>query len=145
MKNNLMDRKESRLIESFTTVGGLLLIAGAAVYITGWEYSPYFYLVGSIMFAVGQFSDRYTGDDPIMKRLRFQQVLGASFLLITGFLMFSESLHVRLVENPAMGCSLNSFLQTLTRRNNWIVTLSIGALFELYSSFRMDYISKNKE
>ena len=59
--------------------------------------------------------------------------------------MFSESLHVRLVENPAMGGSLNSFLQTLTRRNNWIVTLSIGALFELYSSFRMDYISKNKE
>ena len=107
--------------------------------------APYYYLVGSIMFAVGQFSDRYMGDDPIMKRLRFQQVLGACFLLITGVLMFSDGLHARLVENPAMGGSLNSFLQTLTRRNNWIVTLSIGTLFELYSSFRMDYISKNKE
>ena len=41
-----MDNSENRLIESFTIVGGVLLIAGAAVYITGWEYSPYFYLVG---------------------------------------------------------------------------------------------------
>ena len=32
-----------------------MLIAGAAVYITGWEYAPYFYLVGSLMFAAGQF------------------------------------------------------------------------------------------
>ena len=39
-----MDNRESRLIESFTTVGGILLIAGAAVYITGWDYAPYFYL-----------------------------------------------------------------------------------------------------
>ena len=140
-----MDKKESRLIESFITVGGILLIVGAAVYITGWEYSPYFYLAGSMMFAVGQFSDRYMGDDPIMKRLRFQQVLGACFLLITGALMFTDGLHVRLVENPAMGGSMNSFLQTLTRRNNWIVTLSIGALFELYSSFRMDYISQKQD
>ncbi|MBR5706743.1 MAG: hypothetical protein IKX55_04130 [Bacteroidaceae bacterium] len=138
-----MEKKENRLIESLITVGGLLLIAGAAVYVTGWEFSPYFYLAGSIMFAVGQFSDRYTGDDPIIKRLRFQQVLGACFILITGFLMFSENFHLRLLENPAMGGKLNGFLITVTRRNNWIVTLSIGALFELYSSFRMDYISKH--
>ena len=30
----------------------------------------------------------------------------------------------------------------LTRKNNWIVTLSIGAVFELYSAFRLDRISK---
>ena len=140
-----MEKKENRLTESLITVGGLLLIAGAAVYVTGWEFSPYFYLVGSIMFAVGQFSDRYMGDDPIMKRLRFQQVLGACFILMTGFLMFSENYHLRLLENPAIGGKLNSFLITVTRRNNWIVTLSIGAIFELYSSFRMDNISRKSE
>lgn len=140
-----MVKRENLLIESFTTVGGVLLIAGAAIFITGWEYSPYFYLIGSVMFAAGQFSDRYTGDDPIMKRLRFQQVLGACFLLVTAGLMFSGGLHAQLVENPALGGNMNSFLQSLTRRNNWIVTLSIGALFELYSSFRMDHISKKEE
>ena len=30
-----MDKKENRLIESFTRVGGVLLLLGAAVYITG--------------------------------------------------------------------------------------------------------------
>lgn len=140
-----MEKKESRLIESFTTVGGVLLLLGAAVYITGWEYSPYFYLIGSLMFACGQFADRYDGNDPIMKRLRFQQVLGACFLLITAALMFSENFHNRLLADTGAGGSMRSFLITLTRRNNWIVTLSIGAVFELYSSFRMDRFSRKEE
>lgn len=137
-----MDKKESRLIESFTTVGGVLLLVGAAVYITGWSYAPYFYLAGSVMFASGQFSDRYTGDDKIVKRLRFQQVLGAVFLLLTAVLMFAEPIHNHLLTNSTMSPTLRSFLLDLTRRNNWIVTLSIGAVFELYSSFRLDKISK---
>ena len=137
-----MNKKESRLIESFTTVGGVLLLVGAAVYITGWSYAPYFYLAGSVMFASGQFSDRYTGDDTIIKRLRFQQVLGAVFLLLTAVLMFAEPIHNHILANGTMAPTLRSFLLDLTRRNNWIVTLSIGAVFELYSSFRLDKISK---
>ncbi len=137
-----MDKKESRLIESFTTVGGVLLLFGAAIFITGWEYAPYIYLVGSLMFACGQFADRYEGDDRIMKRLRGQQVLGACFLLLTAALMFSGAIHERLLADVTLGGRMRSFLLDLTRRNNWIVTLSIGAVFELYSSFRMDRISK---
>ena len=140
-----MDNKQNRLIESFTVVGAVLLLFGAAVYITGWSYSPYMYLVGSIMFAIGQFADRYEGDDKIMKRLRAQQVTGAVFLLITGVLMFSDGIHSWLLNNTSMGANLRSILLELTRRNNWIVTLSIGAVFELYSSFRMDSISKRQE
>lgn len=138
-----MDNRENRLIESFTTVGGILLIAGAAVYITGWEYSPYFYLAGSLMFASGQFADRYTGTDRIVKRLRRQQVLGAVFLLLTAALMFSEPLHNRLLADMNMGGKFRSFLLEITRKNNWIVTLTIGAVFELYSAFRLDHISGN--
>ena len=137
-----MDKKESRLIESFTTVGGVLLLFGAAIFITGWEYAPYIYLVGSLMFACGQFADRYEGDYRIMKRLRGQQVLGACFLLLTAALMFSGAIHERLLADVTLGGRMRSFLLDLTRRNNWIVTLSIGAVFELYSSFRMDRISK---
>lgn len=137
--------KENRLIESFTTVGGLLLLFGAAVFITGWEYAPYLYLAGSVLFASGQFADRYTGDDRIMKRLRAQQVAGAVFLLFTAALMFSEGIHDRVLTNGGMNENLRSFILALTRRNNWIITLSIGAVFELYSSFRMDHISKQTE
>lgn len=140
-----MENKENRLIESFTTVGGVMLLMGAAVFITGWEYAPYFYLVGSIMFACGQFADRYDGTDPIIRRLRFQQVLGACFLLLTAALMFSESAHAWLMRNTNVGDNMRSFLLLLTRKNNWIVTLSIGAVFELYSSFRLDRISKKQD
>lgn len=140
-----MDKKENRLIESFITVGGVLLLFGAAVYITGWEYAPYIFMAGSLMFACGQFADRYEGEDRIMKRLRGQQVLGACFLLLTAVLMFSGGIHERLLANVTMGGKIRSLLLDLTRRNNWIVTLSIGALFELYSSFRMDHISKEPD
>ena len=140
-----MDNKENRLIESFTTVGGVLLLVGAAVFITGWEYAPYFYLVGSLMFACGQFADRYDGTDPIIRRLRFQQVLGAVFLLLTAALMFSGGLHERLLSDVGMGGRMRSFLLEITRKNNWIVTLSIGAVFELYSSFRMDSLSQKED
>ena len=134
----------NRFIESLTTVGGILLLFGAAVFITGWEYAPYIYMVGAFMFACGQFADRYQGDDKIMKRLRFQQVLGAFFLLLTSVLMFSEGIHSRLLADASLGGNLHAFLLDLTRKNNWIVTLSIGAVFELYSSFRMDRIAGNE-
>jgi len=140
-----MEKKESRLIEAFITVGGVLLLFGAAVYITGWEYAPYLYLAGSVMFACGQFADRYEGDDRIMKRLRGQQVLGACFLLLTAVLMLSGGIHERLLTDVSLGGRMRSFLLELTRKNNWIVTLSIGAIFELYSAFRMDRISKERE
>lgn len=141
MENN----KESRFIESFTTVGGILLLFGAGVFITGWEYAPYLYLAGSLMFACGQFADRYDGTDRIMRRLRFQQVLGACFLLLTAPLMFCDVFHVIILNNESLGHGIRSFLLDLTRRNNWIVTLSIGAVFELYSSFRMDRISRDSQ
>jgi len=140
-----MDKKDNRLIEAFITVGGVLLLLGAAVFITGWSYAPYFYMVGSLMFAVGQFADRYTGSNLIIKRLRSQQILGACFLLLTAVLMHAEPIHSYLLMNPGKGGSLHSFLLELTRRNNWIVTLCIGAIFELYSSFRMERESSKSE
>lgn len=130
--------KENRLIESFTTVGGILLLFGAAVMITGWEYAPYLYLAGSFLFAVGQFADRYDGTDRIVRRLRAQQVTGACFLLLTAALMFADGLHNRLLADISLNANLRSFLLALTRHNNWIITLCIGTVFELYSSFRLD-------
>ena len=145
LKMHAKMKKDIGLIESFVTVGGILLLFGAAVYITGWDYAPYLYLAGSVLFACGQFADRYQGTDKIMKRLRGQQVLGACFLLLTAALMFTDGLHDRLLTDTSLSDNIRSFLLTVTRRNNWILTLSIGAIFELYSSFRMDSISKQSK
>jgi hypothetical protein len=133
----------NKMINVMMTIGGVLLLVGAMVMITGWDYAPYIYLLGSVMFASAQMSDRYDGDDMILKRLRLQQVLGSILLVITGFLMFSSNYHQQLMFNNSMNDTLRSFLLTLTARNSWIVTLCIATLFELYSSFRID--ARNKE
>lgn len=133
----------NKMINAMMTIGGVLLLVGAMVMITGWDYAPYIYLLGSVMFASAQMSDRYDGDDMILKRLRLQQVLGSILLVITGFLMFSGNYHQQLMFNNSMNDTLRTFLLSLTAKNSWIVTLCIATLFELYSSFRID--ARNKE
>lgn len=135
----------SKMINVVMTVGGILLLVGAMLMITGWGYSPYIYLFGSILFAAAQLSDRYDGDDFILKRLRLQQVLGAILLVVTGFLMFAGRYHQELMFNDEMNDNIRSFLLTLTAKNSWIVTLCMATLFELYSAFRIDARNRQLE
>ena len=138
-----MGTSHDKMIRSFTVAGGILLLAGAAIQITRWEYAPMLFAVGAVIFVTGQLADRYNGDDLIMKRLRGQQVLGSVFIILTALLMFSGDLHENLLLNSGTNPKVRSFLLDLTRRNNWIVTLTIAALFELYPAFRME--SRQKE
>lgn len=128
----------NKMLNVVMTIGGVLLASGAMLMITGWDLAPYMYLFGSVLFASAQLSDRYDGDDMILKRLRMQQVTGAILLVVTGFLMFSGKYHEQLMFNDSMNETIRAFLLTLTARNSWIVTLSIATLFELYSAFRID-------
>lgn len=140
-----MDNSQNRVIRAFTVTGGILLLAGAAVRITGWEYASLLFAFGTVLFVTGQFSDRYEGDDVIIKRLRGQQLLGSVFLVLTALLMFSGPFHESILMNQGINPKLRSFLIELTRRNNWIVTLTIAALFELYPAFRIDSRQRESE
>ena len=42
-----------QLIPALFAVGAVMLLAGAAVYITGWPLSPYIYTIGATMVALG--------------------------------------------------------------------------------------------
>ena len=94
-------------------LGGILLVAGAALYITGWTLAPYLYVVGAFMFGAMQMLDRYTGANFVLRRLRRQQILGAIALMFTGVLMFA------------------------CKHNEWILSLFVGCLLELYTAFRI--------
>ena len=133
------------MIGAFTVTGGILLLAGAAVHITGWEYASVLFAIGTILFVTGQFSDRYEGDDMVIKRLRGQQLTGSVFLVLTAVLMFSGPFHESILLNQEINPKLRTFLIELTRRNNWIVTLTIAALFELYPAFRIERRYKELE
>lgn len=94
-------------------IGAVLLLAGAMLQITRLEFSPYIYTVGAILFAWIQVMNRYEGKNLIIRRLRRQQIIGAMLLVFTGVLMF------------------------VTKRNEWIVCLTIAAILQLYTAWRI--------
>lgn len=94
-------------------VGAVLLLVGAMLQITRWEVSPYIYTIGALMFAYVQVMSRYEGNNLIVRRLRRQQILGAMLLVIAGVLMF------------------------FTRHNEWILCLTVAAVLQLYTAYRI--------
>lgn len=94
-------------------VSAVIVLIGVALQITCWEFSPYIYILGAILFAYTQAMDRYEGKNPIIRRLRRQQILGAALLVFTGVLMI------------------------VTHNNEWILCLTIAAILELYTAFRI--------
>lgn len=113
---------KKKLAQYTYILGGILLVAGAALYITRWAWAPYLYLSGSFMFGAMQMADRYTGKNWILKRLRRQQIFGAIMLMLTGVAML------------------------VCKHNEWILCLLVGCLLELYTSFRIpqEYAKEGK-
>lgn len=102
-----------KIQQTIYIIGGILLVVGAALYITQWAWAPYMYIIGSFMFGAMQMLDRYTGKSFILRRLRRQQLLGAIALMLTGVLMLASN------------------------HNEWILCLLVGCIFELYTAFRI--------
>ena len=102
-----------QLIPALYTVGAIMVLVGAASFITGWQLSPYIYTTGATMFALAQINSPANSKNRNIKRLRGQQIFGALFLVLAGAFMF------------------------FTHGNEWIIALTIGAILELYTSIRI--------
>ena len=103
----------SKFYQIIQGVGAVLLLVGAMLQITRWELSPIIYTLGAVMFAYVQVMSRYEGKNLIVRRLRRQQILGAVLLVFAGVLMF------------------------VTKHNEWVLCLTIAAILELYTAFRI--------
>ena len=103
----------SKINQIIQGVGAVLLLVGAMLQITRWELSPIIYTLGAVMFAYVQVMSRYEGKNLIVRRLRRQQILGAVLLVFAGVLMF------------------------VTKHNEWVLCLTIAAILELYTAFRI--------
>ncbi|KAA6304382.1 hypothetical protein EZS27_018406 [termite gut metagenome] len=111
----------NKIIPFFYFAGAIMVLTGACVYITHWVYAPYIYTVGAGLFALAQINSPYHGVNKNIKRLRRQQILGAILLVATGVFMFT------------------------THGNEWIVSLTIAAVLELYTAFRIPQEEKREE
>lgn len=94
-------------------VGAIMVLFGALVYVTGWELAPYIYTVGATLVALAQINSPSSSRSVAVKRLRRQQMFGALVLVLTGaFMLF-------------------------THGNEWIVSLTVAAILELYTAIRI--------
>lgn len=112
-----------KLYNCIYILGGIMLVVGAALYITKWAWAPYIYIVGAFLFGAMQMLDRYTGTNWMLRRLRRQQILGAIVLVVAGVLML------------------------VCKHNEWILCLLVGCILQLYTAFRIpqEYEKEKKE
>lgn len=103
----------SKYYSAIATVGAVAILLGAALQITQLAWAPYLYLIGAIMFAYVQVMSGYEGKNIIIRRLRRQQIIGATLLVVAGVMMI------------------------LWKRNEWVVCLTIAAVLEMYTAFRI--------
>lgn len=103
----------SKYYSAIATVGAVALLLGVALQITQLVWAPYLYLIGAIMFAYVQVMSGYEGKNIIIRRLRRQQIIGATLLVVAGVMMI------------------------LWKRNEWVVCLTIAAVLEMYTAFRI--------
>lgn len=101
------------IISAIYAAGAVMVLLGAAVYVTGWYLSPYIYTIGATMVALAQINTPASVNTPVIKRLRRQQIFGAILLVMAGAFMF------------------------FTHGNEWIVCLTIAAILQLYTSVRI--------
>lgn len=103
----------SKFYQLIQGVGAPLLLVGAMLQITDSEFSPIIYTLGAVLFAYAQVMCRYEGKNLIIRRLRRQQILASVLFVFTGVLMF------------------------VTKHNEWILCLTVAAVLELYTAFRI--------
>lgn len=103
-------------------LGGILLIAGVALYMLTPRVAFYLYVVGVLGFGCMQMLQSYDGPNFIIRRLRRQQLLGVLALFAGGCCM-----------------CMQTFRFGFAIRNEWVVFVAIGAMLELWTAFRIPH------
>ena len=103
----------SKFDTAVSLVGSILLFVGLVLQFFKYEFAPYIYLVGAVAVAAMQLKDGYGGANVVIRRLRRQQLIGAALLIMAGVLMI------------------------VWHRNEWVLCLTISAVLQLYTAFRI--------
>lgn len=100
--------------------GAILMLFGAVLHIFSAETSLFVYGIGAMLFSMMQLRAVYEGNDLIVIRLRRQQLFACLMFLGT-----------------VMCMSMQVYQYGFARRNEWVVTLAIGCVLELYTAWRI--------
>lgn len=122
-------RQLNRLENTLFVAGAVMMVAGCVINIIRLEVAPYIYCIGAVAYATMQMRQRYDGPNITIRRLRRIMIMSDILLLFTGVMMFADRSY------GSMGLDLLVWLQYV--HNNWVVTLLIAALMQLYTICRI--------
>lgn len=109
-------------------MGALLMVIGSGASVLLFLWAPYVFSVGALAFALMQFKQRYEGRNITVRRLRGIMIVSDVFFLVTAVLMFADRTNF-------LRLDYMDYLQYV--RNNWVVTLLVAAILQLYSTHRI--------
>lgn len=116
-----------RLRDLLFQLGGLLLVAGAALPLFHVRAGAVAFALGALLYAPLQLADRPAGRSLTLRRLYRQRQLSDLLLLVAAALLVAQAWNA----GPF-------------RRGEWMIVLSICVVVQLYSVFRIDH-ELNKE
>ena len=110
--------------------GALLMVVGAGGSVVRWDAAPWLFGAGALAFTIMQMQQQYEGRNFTLRRLRRIVLFSDFLLLLTAALMFISRW-------PQLG-GLDWLTYVNYVHNNWVVTLLIAAILQLYTTYRID-------
>ena len=110
-------------------MGAVLLLAGAIGTIFEWHLSPYVFSAGAIFYSVVQMLQTYDGRNITIRRLRRIMLFSDLLLLLTAVMLFATYGKVPFIDQITYAQYIH---------NNWVVTLLLAAVLQLYTTVRID-------
>jgi len=108
-------------------IGETLAAITSALWITGWEWVKYIFLVSACVFAFARFMENTDKNDITIRRLYKERKIGAAFLLLAAVVMVAAPFY---------------FFGYYILKSTWILPFVIFAIFEVYTTFRISYLEK---
>ena len=110
-------------------LGAIMIFVGSVANIFFQQWAPYVFAMGVVAYVLMQFKQSYEGTNISIIRLRQMLIFSDVLFIATAFLMFAN-------QENMFGFNALTYAQYI--HNNWVVTLFLAALLQLYSYFRID-------
>ena len=109
-------------------IGEVLVLIGAALWITGCEFLNYVFAVGTLLFAIGRFFEKHPQSTLTLRRLYLQRTIGVVVLIVAALLMFFYEY--------INGLEISDYKVHATA-SAWLLPFFICVVIELYTAFRI--------
>ncbi len=118
----------NRIDNAIFLAGAVLMVVGSAANIFMATWAPYVFATGSLAFVLMQLKQRYEGRNITIQRLRHIMIVSDMLFLVSALLMFANQRNI-------FGLDALTYLKYI--HNNWVVTLLVAAILQLYTTHRI--------